>query len=124
MLNLRFFRIKQVGMTNEEKQQLKENMETKVKELTVLITELKEASKPQGLDSAVGRLSRMDYINNKAISESQITKAESDLHALNRWLSLIETPKFGKCSSCGNKININRLLLMPASSRCINCANL
>lgn len=111
-------------MTNDEKEQLKLKMEGKVKELTVSIAELKAASKPLGLDSAIGRLSRMDYINNKAISESQITKAESDLFALNRWLSLYDTPKFGKCARCGNEININRLLLIPASSRCISCANL
>lgn len=85
---------------------------------------MKEASKPQGLDNAVGRLIRMDYINNKAISESQIIKAEGELNGLNRWLSLYDSPKFGKCSSCGEEININRLLLMPSSSRCVKCANI
>jgi DnaK suppressor protein len=111
-------------MTEEEKLQLREKMEAKLNELETSIEELKEASKPQGLDNAVGRLSRMDYINNKAISESQIIKAESELNGLNRWLSLYDIAKFGKCSRCGNEININRLLLMPSSSRCIKCANI
>jgi len=111
-------------MTGEEQQQLKEKMEARLVELEVSIKELKEASKPLGLDNSVGRLSRMDYINNKAISESQIRKSESEINGLRRWLSLFDSPKFGKCSKCGNEININRLLLMPASSRCIKCANL
>ncbi|WP_414675572.1 TraR/DksA C4-type zinc finger protein [Marivirga sp.] len=66
----------------------------------------------------------MDYINNKAISESQIQKAESELNGLNRWLSIYDSPKFGKCSRCGNEINNNKLLLMPSSSICLKCANL
>lgn len=85
---------------------------------------MKEAIKPQGFDNSVGRLSRMDYINNKAISESQIQKAESELNGLNRWLSIYDSPKFGKCSRCGNEINNNKLLLMPSSSICLKCANL
>ncbi|MBK6264503.1 TraR/DksA C4-type zinc finger protein [Marivirga sp. S37H4] len=51
-------------------------------------------------------------------------KAEGDLHGLDRWLSLYDTQQFGKCIRCKNKININRLLLMPASTRCIHCAKL
>lgn len=111
-------------MTEEERIQVKEKMEAKLIELEASIKELKESSKPQGLDNAVGRLSRMDYINNKAISESQIQKSESELNGLKRWLSIYDSPKFGKCSRCGNEININRILLMPSSSRCIKCANL
>ncbi|WMN11708.1 TraR/DksA C4-type zinc finger protein [Marivirga salinae] len=99
-------------------------MEAKLIEFKASIKELREASKPKGLDNAVGRLSRMDYINNKAISESQIQKTESELNGLHRWLSLYDSPKFGNCSRCDNEININRLLLIPSSSRFIKCANI
>jgi DnaK suppressor protein len=64
----------------------------------------------------------MDYINNKAVNEAELLKAEASLAALNRWLSIYDTDQFGKCNRCGQEININRLLLIPASSRCIHCA--
>ncbi|WP_373495790.1 TraR/DksA family transcriptional regulator [Aquiflexum sp.] len=33
------------------------------------------------------------------------------------------TSEFGKCIRCGNEININRLLFLPESNHCINCAS-
>ena len=86
------------------------------------IKDLRELTKPMGLDSAIGRISRMDYINNKSINEAELLKAESKLKALERWLTLYNTDQFGKCSRCGQEINVNRLLLLPESTTCIHCA--
>lgn len=110
-------------MTPEQKKQFKEAIEKKIAENQQAIIDLKEATKPMGLDNSIGRISRMDYINNKAINEAELHKAEVNLGALNRWISIYDTDQFGKCTRCGQEININRLLLMPASTRCINCAS-
>lgn len=109
-------------MTQEEKVHLKSVLLEKRESLAELIADLKEATKPQGLDNAIGRVSRMDYINNKSVGEASLRKSESDLEAIDRCLSLYETKKFGCCSRCGNEINMNRLLLMPQSTQCIHCA--
>ncbi|MGK7392510.1 MAG: TraR/DksA family transcriptional regulator [Candidatus Cyclobacteriaceae bacterium M2_1C_046] len=109
-------------MTDKEKIQLREAMEKKKDELIQVIIDLKEETKPMGLDNSIGRVSRMDYINNKSVNEAGLRKAENDLRGIDGWLSLYDTDKFGKCRRCGNEININRLLLMPASSHCIHCA--
>ena len=110
-------------MTPEQKLQLRKAIEEKIEEDRKKVIDLKEATKPMGLDSAIGRISRMDYINNKSIGEAELQKAEARLKALERWLSLYDTDQFGKCSKCGQEININRLLLLPESTRCIRCAN-
>lgn len=109
-------------MKETQKKQLKATMEKKQAELIKLIADLKESTKPMGLDNSIGRVSRMDYINNKSVSEASLRKAEDDLVSLERWLSLYDTEKFGKCSRCGNEINLNRLLLLPTSTRCVNCS--
>jgi DnaK suppressor protein len=109
-------------MTQEEKIQLKQAIQEKIEENNQKLVDLREATKPMGLESAIGRVSRMDYINNKAIAEGEIQKAEIKLKALERWLSVYDTDQFGKCSKCGQEININRLLLLPESTRCIRCA--
>ena len=109
-------------MTTSEKEELKKKIKEKIADTIVSIKELQEATKPMGLDSAIGRISRMDYINNKSISEGELKKAEVRLRALERWISLYDTDQFAKCSSCGQEININRLLLLPESTRCIRCA--
>ena len=95
----------------------------KIQSLEDEIGNLREMTKPQGLDSAIGRISRMDYINNKSINEAQILKNENKLKALNNWLGKLCTADFGKCIRCGNEININRLLFLPESNLCIRCAS-
>ncbi len=115
-------RTKEGNMKDSEKKEIKEAIETNILELTQRVKDLEVATKPMGLDSAVGRLSRMDYINNKTIDEANLRSSVSKLKALKRWLELIDTSQFGKCSRCGNEINPKRLLFMPESTRCINCA--
>jgi DnaK suppressor protein len=110
------------GMNEEEKNDLKKAMLEKLDELAVTIKELKKDTQPMGLDNAIGRISRMDYINNKSVSEASLRKAENDQNALHRWLELLDTDRFGKCVKCGNEINPKRLLLLPASTKCIRCA--
>ncbi len=110
-------------MDSKEKEEIRMAIEEKVNELTSRIKDLQEATKPMGLDNAVGRLSRMDYINNKTIDEANLRQSESKLKALQRWLSMIDTDKFGKCSRCNKEINPKRLLFMPESTHCIQCAS-
>ncbi|MDZ7650927.1 MAG: TraR/DksA C4-type zinc finger protein [Cytophagales bacterium] len=109
-------------MSPEQKEMLKVAIEKKIEESEQSVKDLREATKPMGLDSSIGRISRMDYINNKAVNEAELQKAENNLVALRRWLSIYDTEQFGKCTRCGQEININRLLLIPSSTRCINCA--
>lgn len=109
-------------MDVQEKAQVLEEMKQKIEALKETISSLQEETKPMGLDSAVGRVSRMDYINNKSVREAQLNKAKSDLLALERWMSLENHSSFGKCSRCGNKINPKRLLFMPSATHCIRCA--
>ena len=110
-------------MDLNEKREVQAAIEEKITELTSRIKDLQEATKPMGLDSAVGRLSRMDYINNKTIDEANLRQSEVKLKALERWLSLIDSDQFGKCSRCGNEINPKRLLFMPESTKCVHCAS-
>ncbi|VXD17536.1 TraR/DksA family transcriptional regulator [Marinoscillum sp. 108] len=109
-------------MDINEKKEIRTAIEEKIVELEQRVQDLTVATKPMGLDNAVGRLSRMDYINNKTIDEANLRASEQKLEALRRWLDLIDTEKFGKCSRCGNEINPKRLLFMPESTRCIHCA--
>ena len=109
-------------MNTEDQEKIKMAIEDKIYQLEVEMVSLKDMTKPLGLDSAIGRISRMDYINNKSINESQLKKNEAKLIALKNWLHKLGTSEFGKCSRCGNDININRLLFMPESTRCVHCA--
>lgn len=110
-------------MDAHSEKEIKEKILSKITEIEKEILVLKEHTKPQALDSAIGRVSRMDFINNRSINEAQLQKNETKLKGLRNWLGKLGSSDFGKCLRCGNDININRLLFMPESNYCIHCAH-
>ena len=109
-------------MTPEEKKELKkrilENIEKTEKELAYL----EEATKPISPENSIGRVSRMDAINNKSVSEVALRSTKRKLSNLNVALNHADAPDFGICSNCKRPIAPARLMFMPQSTRCVKCA--
>jgi DnaK suppressor protein len=87
-----------------------------------VIAELKDLTEPVAPDVAIGRISRMDAINNKAINDAALRKAEEKLAQLERMHQQVDEPGFGLCRKCGQPIPMQRLILMPQSAHCVRCA--
>lgn len=102
----------------EFKTLIQEHLKTLIDE----IEELKELTKPIAPENAIGRVSRMDAINNKSINEAALRKSEEKLRKLETALLKVDEEYFGLCGRCGNDIPMGRLLLMPESPFCVNCA--
>ena len=81
-----------------------------------------ELAQPISPDNAIGRISRMDAINNKSITDAALRKAKERLLGLKRNRDKLGTQEFGVCQKCKNEIRIERILLAPESSFCVNCA--
>ena len=64
----------------------------------------------------------MDAINNKSVNEEALRKAEHKLTNLKVALSNINDTGFGVCYKCKNNIPMGRILLLPHSRFCVNCA--
>lgn len=86
------------------------------------IIDYKEMTQPIAPDNAIGRVSRMDAINNKSVNEASLRKAEEKLVNLNRVLDMYGQDDFGKCVKCKREIPIERILFMPQSLYCVICA--
>lgn len=102
--------------------EISQKITEEISKTTQLIAEYKEQSKPVTLDSAIGRISRMDAINNKSITEAALRKAEQKLTKLQQALDKVGKKGFGVCIKCQQRIPLGRILLMPESNRCVNCA--
>ena len=87
-----------------------------------LVQEYTELSKPIAPDCAIGRVSRMDAINNKSVVEASLRQAESKLRNLQRVFSQIGSDEFGICLKCKQPIPLGRILIRPESLFCVNCA--
>ncbi len=110
-------------MTKEEKTQLKKNIIAKIAQFKEQIIGLKELTKPIAPDCAIGRVSRMDAINNKSVNEAALRQKEQQLKGLEIALNEIDSEKFGICISCGRTIPTGRILIMPESKKCVSCAS-
>lgn len=110
-------------MTPGERNELKVKIEERMSDARSEIEELQELTKPIAPENAIGRVSRMDAINNKSVNEAALRQTEAKLQKLERALEKINEPNFGLCLKCGNNINPMRLMLMPESTHCINCAD-
>lgn len=108
-------------MTQAEKKKLKTIISSRLEEVRDDIHELKELVKPIPLDASIGRVSRMDAINNKTINESSLREKQQQLKKLERALENSGSDSFGICSKCGDEIPFGRLEYMPHVTRCVNC---
>lgn len=105
-----------------EKDEAKQKILEAISKTEKLIMEYKELTKPIAPDVAIGRISRMDAINNKSVTEAALRQAEGKLHNLNRVLEMYGTDDFGKCIKCKSQIPLGRILFRPESLHCVNCA--
>ncbi len=72
----------------------------------------KKAQEVVHLDQqAVGRLSRMDALQNQAMAKAQQSNRNREMSRLKAALARIEDGEFGFCEDCGDEIPIGRLNL-------------
>lgn len=110
-------------MTTAERAELKKRIIATIAETKQKIQQLELATQPISPENAIGRVSRMDAINNKSVAEATLRTARKKLSSLETALHKIEEPAFGKCTRCGQAIRPARLMFMPESERCIRCAD-
>ena len=109
-------------MNPEERQDLKRNMEEAIDVQKTLIVSLAETSKPVAPDNAIGRLSRMEALNDRAVSEASLNAARHKLSRLENALGKVGQSDFGICVNCDNPIPSGRILLVPEATLCVPCA--
>lgn len=110
-------------MKPEEKQHIKTTIERKIAKAEREIKELEELTRPIEPENAIGRVSRMDAINNKSVNEAALAQTRQKLQKLQKAMTNIDKPEFGSCYKCGEPIPMGRLVVMPESTLCTKCAS-
>ena len=109
-------------MNIEEREKLKLEISKKLIKINEQVKELRELTKPIEPDCAIGRVSRMDAINNKSINDAALSKKLIQQEGLIAALENIYNDDFGKCLICGKDIQMGRILIMPENRKCIECS--
>ncbi|MBL6933093.1 MAG: TraR/DksA family transcriptional regulator [Rhodospirillales bacterium] len=102
---------------------LKKKLLAHRKELLEDTANTEEARQPVELDqTSVGRLSRMDALQNQAMALETDRRRHVELQHIKAALKRIEEGNFGECLSCGDDIAARRLEIEPTAAICISCA--
>lgn len=109
-------------MNSVEIAEIEKLIKREIEKTDKLVAEYRDMTKPISPDDAIGRISRMDAINNKSVAEAALRTAESKLNRLKDVRGKIHNKDFGICRKCGQQIPIQRILLVPQAPFCVNCA--
>ncbi len=106
------------------------NVKLAMKRLAAKRAELEEASEiaaesrdPVALDQqSVGRLSRMDAMQQQAMNKATEEKRRQELIRIDAAERRLRDDDYGYCDECGEEIPDGRLAIDPMAERCVNCA--
>jgi len=82
-----------------------------------------DSQKTVALDQqSVGRLSRMDALQQQAMAKATQTRRGQQLSRIDAAFARIQDGEYGYCTNCGDDIPLKRLELDPTVPTCISCA--
>lgn len=108
-------------MTEKERKEIVEVIVSQIEKSEQKIEELKEFTEPIAPDCAIGRVSRMDAINNKSIYDASMNNTRQRSNQLKQVLKLTNDADFGICTKCRQSIPIERLKIRPEIRLCASC---
>jgi len=107
----------------EALQSLRHKLEQQRDELLAMKDSQDEAGKTVELDqSRVGRLSRMDAMQNQQMALEAARRRQIQLRKIESALRRLDSGDFGYCVDCGEEIAALRLAADPSHTHCVTCA--
>ena len=108
-------------LTNEQVTELKQILVGLRDELKQLLAATKEGTRPVALDEPIGRLTRMDAMQQQSMSAANRRSHDLRLQQVNQALNAIERDEYGFCRRCDDPIGYKRLTARPESPYCLDC---
>ena len=99
----------------------KAELEELERDLTSRLQEMDRTDSRPKMDSAVGRLTFMDELQQHEMAEHGRRNVEAQLGRVRAALARIENGTYGKCARCGVNIPPERLEYLPESAHCVQC---
>ena len=109
-------------MDEKQKKALKKKLQQEIKNTEKKINTYNKLCKPIAPENAIGRVSRMDAINNKSVVEAALRTAKEKMAKLHAIENKISDARFGICKNCNQEIPFGRLIIRPYSEFCVTCA--
>jgi DnaK suppressor protein len=101
--------------------ELREDLLALRRQLEQSLAATKDDAKPVDLELPIGRVSRIDAIQQQKMAQASRRSAEMRLQHLKTALAAIAEDEYGYCRGCGEPIGYRRLKAKPETPFCVNC---
>lgn len=111
-------------LTDPQIAELRDELERQLAKLEKSMTVTDEALKPVELDQgAVGRVSRMDSLQNQEIARGLREGESVKLALIQAALRRLTAGTYGVCTACGGDVALGRLFVFPEAGTCTSCGS-
>jgi DnaK suppressor protein len=111
-------------LTPEQVALLRADLERALAKLERSMKTTRKAARPVKLDqTSVGRLSRMDAMQNQSLTQGLQEREFAKVALLTEALERLEKGTYGICTGCAEPIQFERLMLFPETRTCSRCAS-
>ncbi len=93
-------------------------------ELGSQLASCEEGARPVDLDVPIGRLSRMDALQQQSMVRANRASAQLRLQQAKAALRRIGQAEYGVCVECGEEVGFARLEVRPETPFCLSCQSL
>jgi DnaK suppressor protein len=108
-------------LTDEQIEELHGELEELVEELELQLHVAKHGSRPVDLDEPIGRLSRMEAMQQQQMTSAHRRRIEIRLQQAKAALNRYQRDEYGYCNACDEPIGYKRLSVKPESPLCVHC---
>ena len=109
-------------MTPDRQAHFRDRLLALEKEIQATLEASKDASGVVELDTAIGRLSRMDAMQNQQMALELRRRQEQQLQRIANALKRMDQNRYGLCGRCKQPIAEERLEIAPDVVMCVKCA--
>jgi len=111
-------------LTPAQVEELQAELKRQLRRLEKSMKVTDEALKTVELDqTAVGRLSRMDSLQNQSLSKGLRDREVVQLSQIREALERVAQGTYGVCTVCGGSTPFERLFVFPEAPECADCVN-
>ena len=111
-------------LTPAELATLRTALDTLAADLRVQLASSEEGARPVDLDEPIGRLSRMEAMQQQSMTQANRRAAQLRLQQVEAAKTRIDRDEYGECAECGEAVGFKRLVVRPEAPLCIGCQGL
>lgn len=109
------------ALSHNQLNELKQKLQSLREELTGMLSDSLESSRPVGLDQPIGRLSRMDALQQQSMTQASRRAAEVRINKIDSAMNRLNRNDYGFCLECEEEIGLARLRAQPEAPFCLEC---